>query len=109
VTASAAPAAPGAPPAAAALPTTKPRGMFVRGLEVFLENKLAIAGPVILVLIFVFCFLGPHFYHTNQINTNLANESPRRRASPRHRQNGYDVLGRLMVAPQSVPRTVART
>jgi peptide/nickel transport system permease protein len=106
VTASAAPA-PGAPAApvttaAAALPPTKPRGMFVRGLEVFLENKLAIVGAVILVLIFAFCFLGPYFYHTNQINTNLANENlPPGAGRPLGTdQNGYDVLGRLMVAGQ---------
>ena len=105
MTASAAPAAPGAPgapPAVAALPATKPRGMFVRGLEVFLENKLAIIGAVILVLIFAFCFLGPYFYHTNQINTNLANENlPPGAGHPLGTdQNGYDILGRLMVGGQ---------
>jgi peptide/nickel transport system permease protein len=106
VTASAAPA-PGGPAApaataAAALPPTKPRGMFVRGLEVFLENKLAIAGAVILAAIFAFCFLGPYFYHTNQVNTNLANENLP--PGPGHPlgtdQNGYDILGRLMVGGQ---------
>jgi peptide/nickel transport system permease protein len=106
VTASAAPA-PGAPAAPVAtapavLPPTKPRGMFVRGLEVFLENKLAIAGAVILVLIFAFCFLGPYFYHTNQINTNLANENlPPAAGRPLGTDaNGYDILGRLMVGGQ---------
>ena len=49
-----------------ALPATKPRGMFLRGLEVFLENKLAIVGVVLLVLIFGFCFLGPLFYQSAQ-------------------------------------------
>jgi peptide/nickel transport system permease protein len=104
MTASAAPtpAAPAIPPAAVVLPPTKPRGMFVRGLEVFLENKLAIVGAVLLVAIFVFCFLGPYFYHTNQINTNLANENLP--PGPGHPlgtdQNGYDILGRLMVGGQ---------
>jgi peptide/nickel transport system permease protein len=104
VTATAAPTpgAPAAPPAAAVLPPTKPRGMFVRGLEVFLENKLAIVGAVILAAIFVFCFLGPYFYHTNQINTNLANENlPPGPGRPLGTdQNGYDILGRLMVGGQ---------
>jgi peptide/nickel transport system permease protein len=104
VTATAAPTpgAPAAPPAAAVLPPTKPRGMFVRGLEVFLENKLAIVGAVILAAIFVFCFLGPYFYHTNQINTNLANENlPPGTGHPLGTdQNGYDILGRLMVGGQ---------
>ena len=67
--------APGAPPTVAALPATKPRGMFLRGLEVFLENKLAVVGAIVLVLIVGFCYLGPYFYHTNQITVNLANEN----------------------------------
>ena len=97
-----APAAPAATAGTAALPPTKPRGMFVRGLEVFLENKLAIIGAVILVLIFAFCFLGPYFYHTNQINTNLANENlPPGAGRPLGTdQSGYDILGRLMVGGQ---------
>ena len=106
MTASAAPA-PGASAAPVAtapavLPPTKPRGMFVRGLEVFLENKLAIVGAITLVLIFGFCFLGPYFYHTNQIDVNLANENlPPGAGMPLGTdQNGYDILGRLMVGGQ---------
>ena len=95
---------PGAPSGAApgALPATKPRGMFVRGLEVFIENKLAIVGVVLLVLIFGFCFLGPLFYHTDQVHVNLANENlPPGPGRPLGTdQNGYDVLGRLMVGGQ---------
>jgi peptide/nickel transport system ATP-binding protein len=85
-----------------ALPATKPRGMFVRGLEVFLENRLAIVGVVLLVLIFGFCFIGPLFYHTDQVHVNLANENLP--PGPGHPlgtdQNGYDVLGRLMSGGQ---------
>jgi peptide/nickel transport system permease protein len=86
----------------AALPATKPRGMFLRGLEVFLENKLAIVGVVLLVLIFGFCFIGPLFYHTDQVHVNLANENlPPGTGHPLGTdQNGYDVLGRLMVGGQ---------
>ena len=106
MTATAAPSAPGAPGAPqgapAALPATKPRGMFVRGLEVFLENKLAVAGVIVLAAIFIFCFLGPYFYHTNQVTVNLANEnlSPAPGRPLGTDQSGYDVLGRLMVAGQ---------
>jgi peptide/nickel transport system permease protein len=107
VTAATAPgaAAPGAAapePAPGAMPASKPRGMFVRGLEVFLENKLAIAGVVMLVLIFGFCFLGPLFYHTDQIHVNLANEDlPPGPGHPLGTDaNGYDILGRLMVGGQ---------
>ena len=37
------------------LPATKPRSAFRRGLEVFLENKLAVAGGVIIVVMVLFC------------------------------------------------------
>jgi peptide/nickel transport system permease protein len=77
--------------------------MFVRGLEVFVENKLALVGVVILVVIAAFCFIGPLFYHTDQIHVNLANEnlSPGPGAPLGTDQSGYDVLGRLMVAGQT--------
>ena len=83
-------------------PAAKPRSMFRRGLEVFLENKLAIVGLVILVLMFGFCYLGPLFYHTDQVHVNLANENlPPGPGRPLGTdQNGYDVLGRLMVGGQ---------
>jgi len=106
MTATAAPSAPGAPGAPqgapAALPATKPRGMFLRGLEVFLENKLAVIGVVLLAAIFIFCFIGPFFYHTNQVTVNLANENlPPGPGNPLGTdQNGYDILGRLMVGGQ---------
>src|SRR5919201_6399045 len=67
--------APGVNETPAAVPPGKTRGMFARGLEVFLENKLAIAGLAILGVIVCFCFLGPLLYHTDQIHTDLANEN----------------------------------
>ena len=53
------------------------RGMFLRGLDVFGENKLAIAGVVVLAAIFAFCFGGPLVYHTDQVHVNLALENLR--------------------------------
>jgi peptide/nickel transport system permease protein len=84
------------------LPASKPRSMFKRGLEVFLENKLALVGVTILVVIFAFCFLGPLFYHTDQTHVNLANENlPPGPGHPLGTDaNGYDVLGRLMIGGQ---------
>lgn len=72
-------------------------------LQVFLENKLAMAGVVIIVLIVLFCFGGPLVYHTNQISTNLANSNIAPGAGhPLGTDNvGYDVLGRMMVGGQS--------
>lgn len=76
--------------------------MFARGLDVFLENKLAIAGVIILAAIFAFCFLGPFAYHTDQVHVNLANENlPPGSGHPLGTDNnGYDILGRLMTAGQ---------
>ena len=93
---------PAGEPATPGLPAGKTRGMFVRGLEVFLENRLAIVGVVMLALIFGFCFLGPFLYHTDQIHVNLANEnlSPGAGRPLGTDVNGYDVLGRLMVGGQ---------
>jgi len=94
----------GAPPVApgmdAAVPT---RSMFRRGLEVFAENRLALIGLGLLVLIFVFAFVGPLFYHTDQIHTDLLNNDLHP-GSPGHPlgtdQSGYDELGRLMQGTQ---------
>ncbi|MHB8435346.1 MAG: ABC transporter permease [Acidimicrobiales bacterium] len=72
--------------------------------RVFIENKLAVVGLIILVLIFGFCFLGPFFYHSNQGSTGVSlniNLPP----GPGHPLgtdlNGYDLLGRLMLAGQA--------
>lgn len=93
---------PAGEPPAPELPAGKTPGMFSRGLEVFLENKLAVAGMIILVAIFAFCFLGPLGYHTDQTHVNLANEnlSPGAGRPLGTDDNGYDILGRLMVGGQ---------
>ncbi len=92
-----------AAPVPGTVPAGKPRGLLVRGLEVFLENKLALAGLVIIVAIAVLCFIGPLFYHTDQVHVNLANAN--QRPGSGHPlgtdSNGYDVLGRLMKAGQT--------
>jgi peptide/nickel transport system permease protein len=67
------------------------------------ENKAALAGLVIIVLMFGFSFLGPLFYHTNQISTNLPNSlRPPGAGHPLGTDNeGYDELGRLMLGGQT--------
>jgi peptide/nickel transport system permease protein len=91
-----------APAEPGTVPPGKTRSMFLRGLEVFLENKLAIVGLAILVLIAAFCFIGPLFYHTNQVNTNLAieNQPPESGHPLGTDASGYDLLGRLMLGGQ---------
>jgi peptide/nickel transport system permease protein len=84
-------------------PAAKPRSMLRRGLEVFVENKLALVSVVVLVLIVGFCFIGPLFYHTNQVNTNLSDYLCKPSAQHLIGCNdvGYDQLGRLMLAGQT--------
>jgi peptide/nickel transport system permease protein len=84
------------------LPAGKPRSTFRRGLEVFLENKLAVTGLGIFVFMLLFCFVGPHIYVTNQLTVNFAQEelAPSGAHLLGTDANGFDVLGRLMVAGQ---------
>ena len=69
----------------------------------FIENRLAIWGLGILVFMALFCFVGPLIYHTNQttLNPAFSNYGPSL-AHPLGTDNeGFDVLGRLMVGGQS--------
>jgi peptide/nickel transport system permease protein len=89
-----------APHEVSALPTwDRPRGAFRAGAAVFVQNKLAVTGFVIVVLLVLFCFGGPLVYHTNQVDVNLANATLP--PGPGHPlgtdETGYDELGRLMV------------
>jgi peptide/nickel transport system permease protein len=88
--------------AAAALPTGKPRSTFRRGLEVFLENKLAVTGVGIFAFMLLFCFVGPLLYKTNQLTVDFAHEfiSPNGQHVLGTDASGFDVMGRLMVAGQ---------
>jgi peptide/nickel transport system permease protein len=67
------------------------------------QNKAALAGLVIIVLMLGLSFLGPVFYHTNQISTNLPDSlRPHSAAHPLGTDNeGYDELGRLMLGGQT--------
>ena len=72
-------------------------------LRTFLENRLAIAGTIIIVLIVLFCFLGPVFYKTDQLNPNLAstNLKPGSANLLGTDNGGFDILGRLMAGGRS--------
>lgn len=71
-----------------------------RTLNVFTENKLALAGVVVLVLLLAFCYLGPLIHPTEQIHTDLgqANRGPGADHLLGTTDLGYDLVGRLMVA-----------
>jgi len=72
-------------------------------LSVFLQNRLAIVGVAIVILMVLFSFVGPLFYHTDQVHTNLAElNRPPGGSHPLGTDDvGYDVLGRLMLSGQS--------
>jgi peptide/nickel transport system permease protein len=72
-------------------------------LAVFVRNRLAVAGVGIVLAIVLFSFVGPVFYHTNQVHTRLSliNLPPSGAHLLGTDDVGYDVLGRLMVSGQS--------
>jgi peptide/nickel transport system permease protein len=81
-----------------------PRGGSWRTiLAGFMQNRVAVAGVGLVVLIVLFCFAGPLVYHTNQVTVQLQNSDlPPGGAYPLGTDgSGYNVLGRLMLGGQS--------
>lgn len=93
-------------------PATAPRqqargrarsSLLRQGVETFADNRLALVGLVLIVLLVLFCFLGPVLRPTDQVHTSLADAylDP----GPEHRLGtdgvGYDQLGRLMAGGQT--------
>jgi peptide/nickel transport system permease protein len=79
------------------------RGPGNSAFRAWAANRRAQAGAGIIVALAAFCFLGPLFYHTNQVTVNLnAATLPPGAGHPLGTDgDGYDVLGRLMVGGQS--------
>jgi peptide/nickel transport system permease protein len=81
-------------------------GLLRQLLRVFVENRLAVVGAVVIVLMVLFCFLGPILYATNQTSTQDAllystQNSPPSSANPLGTdQSGFDMLGRIMYGGQ---------
>lgn len=72
-------------------------------LRAFADNRLAVAGLGVVIVLTLFCFVGPLLYHTDQIHTRIAMETLKPGAGhPLGTDNvGYDQLGRLMVGGQT--------
>jgi ABC-type dipeptide/oligopeptide/nickel transport system permease subunit len=72
-------------------------------LREFMDNRLAVAGVLVLVFFVLFCFVGPLFYHTNQTLTNpLTTDLPPGAGHPLGTdENGFDELGRIMAGGQT--------
>jgi peptide/nickel transport system permease protein len=82
-------------------------GLGKQIVEVFIQNKLAIVGLGVIVFFILFCFAGPHVYHTNQTNSETAlqfsnqNSPPGKGAPLGTDATGFDILGRLMFGGQA--------
>jgi peptide/nickel transport system permease protein len=104
------------------MPATNPFGTWVRpetaeagevrgegyrwlGARAFFGNTQALIGIAIIVVMFLFCFLGPVFYHTNETITGLNLLQKDQPPSAEHLLGtddyGYDMIGRLMRGGQA--------
>jgi peptide/nickel transport system permease protein len=73
------------------------------GVHEFFRNPQARIGLGIVIFMFLFCFLGPVFYHTNQVavNINLKDLEPSRQHLLGTDDFGFDMIGRLMRGGQA--------
>jgi peptide/nickel transport system permease protein len=75
--------------------------------RVFVENKLAVVSLGVIVVMVLFCFVGPHLYPTNQTNAQQILQDSTSNAPPGNGnplgtdENGYNMLGRLMFGGQA--------
>src|SRR5579875_1172143 len=88
---------------APAEPTGQRGGSLRLILATFTENRAAVMGLGLVVLITLFCFVGPLLYRTNQVTVRLglAKLPPGSRFPLGTDPSGYDVLGRMMLGGQS--------
>lgn len=82
------------------------RSLGVEIARVFLEHKLALVSVVFIVLMVLFCFVGPVFYHTVQNNqeavlVNPTNAPPGGGFPLGTDGTGFDELGRIMYGGQT--------
>src|SRR3984957_14249439 len=80
-----------------------PAGGAARSRRRVRINALGLIGLTIIVAACLFCFVGPLFYHTNQVASSLAtaNDPPGNGHPLGTDANGFDILGRLMIGGQS--------
>ena len=72
-------------------------------LRSFARDRLGLIGLAVIAALAAFCFLGPLVYHTDQVHANiqLTNLPPGRGRPLGTDDNGYDILGRLMIGGQA--------
>ena len=91
-----------ATPAAPAKARTARKSTKLQGLQVFMENRLAVFGVFLLLILLAFSFIGPMFYVTDQVHTDLSISAlPPSSEHPLGTDMvGYDQLGRLTFTDQ---------
>jgi peptide/nickel transport system permease protein len=69
----------------------------------FIQNRLAIVGVVVIVLLVLFCYIGPLIHKTDQIDPNLGitNVGPSGGHLLGTDASGFDIVGRLMEGGKS--------
>lgn len=74
-----------------------------RVARAFADHPAAAVALVFLLLMILFCFVGPHLYHTDQVNAQIAiaNQAPSSAHLLGTDTNGFDVVGRLMAGGQT--------
>jgi peptide/nickel transport system permease protein len=71
-------------------------------MSAFLRQRTAVAGLVLLILIVLFCFVGPLIDPTDQTHSTVFTSLPPSGAHPLGTDaNGFDVLGRMMQGGRS--------
>ena len=78
-------------------------GLYRRVASQLVRNPAAMISLGVIVAVVLFCFIGPFFYHTNQVRVDLAAKDLRPGAGhPLGTTDvGYDELGRLMYGGQT--------
>ena len=78
-------------------------GGWKLALSEFLDNKLAVFGLGVIVVFFLFCFLGPLIHPTNQLLVNPLNtdQAPGGGHLLGTDEHGFDEFGRLMLGGQA--------
>lgn len=83
-------------------------GIGIQILRAFWEHKLAVVSLAVIILMILFCWVGPLIYHTEQVNQNSVLINPTN-APPGATGGkfplgttgtGFDVLGRIMYGGQ---------
>jgi peptide/nickel transport system permease protein len=77
------------------------RGELLR--EMLWGGRLSKIGTITIVLVVLFCFVGPHLYHTDQIHPDdlLIVKPPSRHHLLGTDGNGFDEIGQLMIGGQT--------